>query len=95
MNRQQESLKHKKSVAGNRSLRAHKRDVERKIHRDETLSRHRNLSAMSPLKENVRNLKAGQKMSQAAKGKPDATGKVVNRVVDGYLGSQHIFCLDI
>jgi len=83
MNRQQESLKHKKSVAGNRSLRAHKRDVERKIHRDETLSRHRKLSAMSPLKEKVSNLKQ------------DVTGKVVNRVLDGYLGSQHIFCLDI
>ena len=81
-------------MAGNRSLRAHKRDVERKIHRDETLSRHRNLSAMSPLKENVSNLKAGQKTSQAVKGKLDATGKVVNRVVDGYILGQNIL-LDI
>ncbi|KAI0224195.1 hypothetical protein LSAT2_024799 [Lamellibrachia satsuma] len=72
MNRQQESLKHKPSIAGNRAIRAHKRDVERKMLRDETLNRHRNLSAMSPLKENARNMKAGQKKSQEMKGEQDA-----------------------
>ena len=78
MNRRQESLKHKPSIAGNRAIRAHKRDVERKMLRDETLNRHRNLSAMSPLKENARNVKAGQKKSQEMKGEQDAKGELVS-----------------
>ena len=56
MNRQK-SVKVKPSVAGNRALRAHNRDAERKKMRDETFTRHRNLSAMSPLRENRVNVK--------------------------------------